>query len=256
MAKVLYRKGKKEFVKELEKEVTLVRQREFFVHDTTKDYHTDQGFITKADLKKKGQIKSSRGSDFNIIEASFIDLYKRIKRIAQIIPRKDVGYIIAEAGIGKDSVIVDSGSGSGGLCLFLAHIAKKVTTYDLKKEHVELVNYNIKNLGLKNIKCKEHNIYTGIPDKNVDILTLDLPEPWLVLNHAVKALKPGGIIVSYSPCIPQVADFVNKANTMPDYIHLKTVEIMEREWEVSERKVRPKSKMMGHSGFLTFIRRI
>jgi tRNA (adenine57-N1/adenine58-N1)-methyltransferase len=256
MAKILFRKGKREFIPELDKEVTIVRQKEFFVSDTSNDYHTDKGVISKADLKKIGKVQSNRGADFYAFEPSFIDLYKRIKRIAQIIPRKDVGFIITEAGIGKKSVILDAGSGSGGLSLFLANIAKKVITYDIKQEHVDLVNHNVKQLGLKNIKSIKHDIYTGIKEKNIDVITLDLPEPWLVLNHAAKALKPGGFVVSYSPCIPQVADLVNTAVKMEEFVHIMTVELMEREWEVSDRKVRPKSKMMGHSGFLTFLRRI
>ncbi len=256
MAKVLFRKGKKQYFEDLGKEVTIVKEREYFVKDETKDFHTEKGVIKKSDFKKKGEVKSTKGAEFQIIDAQFIDLYKRIKRIAQIIPRKDVGYIITETGIGKDSIIVDSGSGSGGLSLFLAHIAKKVTTYDIKQAHVDLVNDNIKFLNLKNIKAKQHNIYKSIKEKSVDILTLDLPEPWKVLKHAEKALKSGGYIVSYSPCIPQVIEFVNALDKHTSFLHTKTVEIIEREWEVTGRKVRPKSRMMGHSGFLSFVRKI
>ncbi|MBS3113182.1 methyltransferase domain-containing protein [Candidatus Woesearchaeota archaeon] len=256
MSKLIYRKEKKQFFEDTGREVTIIKQREYFIKDISNDFHTENGVISKADLKKKTSINSSMGTEFQIIDTSFIDVYKRIKRIAQIIPRKDVGYLIAETGIGKGSVIVDAGSGSGGLSLFLANIAKKVTTYDIKKEHVALVNENIKFLNLKNVIAKEHNIYDGIEDKNVDVFTLDLPEPWKVLPHAVKSLKQGGFIVSYSPCIPQVADFVNALVNNENFIHIKTIEVIEREWEVSGRKVRPKSKMMGHSGFLSFVRKI
>ncbi|MBI2142611.1 SAM-dependent methyltransferase, partial [Candidatus Woesearchaeota archaeon] len=31
---------------------------------------------------------------------------------------------------------------------------------------------------------------------------------------------------------------------------------IERQWEVSERKVRPKSAAIGHSGFISFARKI
>ena len=41
-----------------------------------------------------------------------------------------------------------------------------------------------------------------------------------------------------------------------NFIHLKTIEIIEREWDVQGRKVRPKSQPIGHSGFLTFVRKI
>lgn len=256
MAKILYRKGKKQYFEDLGREVTIVKEREYFIKDISKDFHTEKGIVKKSLLKKNGEIKTEKNEEFSLMDADYIDLYKRIKRIAQIIPRKDIGRIISETGIGKNSIIVDSGSGSGGLSLFLANIAKKVTTYDIKQEHVDLVNENIKFLGLKNVKSKLHNIYEGIKEKNIDVITLDLPEPWKVIPHAKKALKLGGFLVSYSPCIPQVADFVNEIKNHNEFIHVKTIEIIEREWEVSGRKVRPKSKMMGHSGFLTFIRKI
>ena len=133
MAKILYQKGKKQYFADLGKEITIVKPREYFIKEENKDFHTEKGIIQKADLKKKGTIKSTKGAEYQLIDAKFIDLYKRIKRIAQIIPRKDVGYIITETGIGKDSIIVDSGSGSGGLSLFLANIAKKLQLMILSK---------------------------------------------------------------------------------------------------------------------------
>ena len=49
-------------------------------------------------------------------------------------------------------------------------------------------------------------------------------------------------------------DFVS--NLDQDYKFIKTIEVAEKEWEVKGRKVRPKSQSIGHSGFLTFARRM
>ena len=68
--------------------------------------------------------------------------------------------------------------------------------------------------------------------------------------------KPGGFLVSYSPTIPQVSDFVAEIKKHGHFALIKTIEISEREWEISERKIRPKSTAIGHSGFLTFVRKI
>ncbi|MBS3102430.1 methyltransferase domain-containing protein [Candidatus Woesearchaeota archaeon] len=234
------------------------RGKKFLVRDFNSDFHTQFGFFRKDDLKKKSgsRILSNTKSEFTIFEPCFIDLYRKIKRGAQIIPLKDIGAIIAETGINSKSRVVDAGSGSGALACFLANIAKEVVTYEIREDFIKIVEHNIDFLNLKNIKIKNKNIYGGIDEKNADLITLDLPEPWKVLENAKKALKVGGFLVSYSPTIPQVMDFVDKARELNDFVYVKTSEIIEREWEIEERKVRPKSQPMGHSGFMTFIRKI
>ena len=237
--------------------ILMSKNDKFLVKDTSKDYHTKHGFFKKEDLKKNGKaIKTNTGREFSIFNPYFIDLYKKIKRDAQIIPLKDIGLIITETGIGKKSKVIDAGAGSGALCCFLANIAKEVITYDIREDFIEIVKHNIDFLKLKNVKIKNRNIYDGIDEKKIDVIVLDLPEPWLAIESAKKALKIGGFLVSYSPTIPQTADFINKINKDENFVHLKTSEIIERNWEIDERKVRPKSQQIGHSGFVSFVRRI
>lgn len=230
----------------------------FLVKDTSKDYHTKYGFFKKEDLKAKAGSKviSNTKKEFTVFDPYFIDLYRKIKRDAQIIPLKDIGLIVSETGINGNSKVVDAGSGSGALCCFLANIAKEVVTYEIREDFIEIVKKNIDYLGLKNVKIKNKNIYEGVNEKNIDLIVLDLPEPWKAIGSAKKALKAGGFLVSYSPTIPQSADFVNEINNDKDFVHVKTSEIIERNWEIDGRKVRPLSQQIGHSGFISFVRRI
>ena len=231
--------------------------KKFLVRDTGNDMHTQFGYFDKKDLKaKSGKIRTNTGNEFAIFSPFFVDLHRKIKTGAQIIPLKDIGLIVSETGINNKSKVVDAGAGSGALACFLANIAKEVTTYEIREDFIEIVKNNIKFLGLKNIKIKNKNIYDGIDETNVDLVVLDLPEPWKAIGSAEKSLKAGGFLVSYSPTIPQVMDFANEARKNDNLVYLKTSEIIEREWEVEERKVRPKSQAMGHSGFLSFARKI
>lgn len=240
------------------KKILITRQgRKFYAKD--EDLHTQYGFVKKEDLgkaKEGSMLKSNTGKDFFVFTPKFIDLYRKIKRDAQIIPLKDIGFIIAETGINKESKVLDAGSGSGALACFLAAIAKEVVTYEIREDFIEIVKSNIEFLQLKNIKIKNKDIYKEIDDKNIDVIILDVPEPWNAIKNCAKALMPGGFLVSYSPSIPQIADFVNTIKKDESFVYIKTSEITEREWEVEERKVRPKSKGLGHSGFLSIARKV
>jgi len=228
--------------------------RKIFIRDTSKDFHTEFGFFKKSDLKKKGKIVSNTGKEGYLIDASFIDVYAKIKRAPQIIPLKDVGIIVAKAGIGRNSKVLDAGAGSGGLALFLGNIAKQVVTYEIREDFFAIAKKNIENMGMTNITIKNKDVIEA-NEKNFDAATLDMPDPWRVLEAVKKCLKNGGFIISYSPTVPQVMDFVSEVKKQ-GLEYVETIEIIEREWEVDERKVRPRSQQIGHSGFLSVVRKV
>jgi tRNA (adenine57-N1/adenine58-N1)-methyltransferase catalytic subunit len=239
------------------KKVVICGTRRFYIRDLEKDYHTQFGFLKSDDLKKARDgdvLLSNTNKEFVIFSPFFIDKYRKIKRGAQIIPLKDMGSIISETGISKDSKVLEAGAGSGAVTCFLAHICKKVYSYEIRDDFFKIVSENLEGLGIKNVSLKKKDIYLGISEKGLDAIIFDLPEPWKALPHARNALKIGGFLVSYSPTVPQTMDFVNSLTQ--DFIHVKTIEIMEREWEVEGRKVRPRSMSIGHSGFMSFVRRI
>ncbi len=233
--------------------------RKFLVKDTSVDYHTQFGYVKASDLKKAkdgSTVTTNTGSSFSVFTPSFLDLYSRIKRDAQIIPLKDIGSIIAYTGLGKDSVVLDAGAGSGGLSCFLAHLVKRMITYEIRDDFMSIVAHNKELLKLKNLIIKQKNVYEGIDEKNVDVIILDLPEPWKALDSCAAALKHGGFLVAYSPTIPQISDFVEAVRVREQFAYLQTIEVIERQWEFLQRKIRPKSQAIGHSGFLCFVRRI
>ncbi|MBW2991106.1 methyltransferase domain-containing protein [Candidatus Woesearchaeota archaeon] len=225
--------------------------------DTSKDYHTKHGIISKKDLlKKSGSKVKVANHEFIILDPVFLDHYKRIKRMAQIITLKDIGAIISNTGITKDSNVLDAGSGSGALACFLGVLAKKVVTYDNDEKSVEVTAENIDSLGLKNVVIKQGDIYDDkkIKERDIDVFVLDLPEPWKALRTAEKVLKIGGFLVVYLPNITQIQRFVK--DLPDDFLLEKTIEVIEREWAVDAKRARPRTKDHGHTGFLTFARRL
>ena len=114
---------------------------------------------------------------------------------------------------------------------------------------------NAEYFGIKNIEFKQLDAYKEIPARNVDLVLLDLPEPWRAIESADKSLNKGGFIVVYCPQITQSQQFINEI-MKKDYLHLKTVEIIERDWKVEGQIVRPRSLSNIHSGFITVVRKI
>jgi tRNA (adenine57-N1/adenine58-N1)-methyltransferase catalytic subunit len=230
------------------KKVLIRSDKKFYWKDG--DLHTNYGVVKEEDLKEaKGLIKSHSGKEFTIFEANFIDKLKKIKRGPQTLLLKDLGYIFINSGVTKDSLVVDAGTGCGILATVMAKVAKKVVTYDKNKDNIAISQKNFKYLDVQNVEVKEKDVYEGIEEKDVDILTLDLPEPWRVDTSCV---KNGGTIIVYLPTITQVSEFCDKTK---DYV-VKVVELLEREWYVQGRKVRPKSQMQGHTAFLIIVRKV
>ena len=140
--------------------------KKFFVKDLTKDFHTQFGFIKAKDLKRKdgSKIKSNKGKRFFIFSAGFIDNYSKISRGPQIIPRKDIGVIISETGINNKSKIVDSGTGSGALACFLANIAGKVVSYEIRKDFFKILGDFIFNANFTTKREVIANLVKLFPD--------------------------------------------------------------------------------------------
>lgn len=214
------------------------------------DLHTKDGMIQESELKKShGLVKSHNDKEFQIFDANFIDNFAKIKRGPATLTLKDLGYIIINSSVNSDSIVVDAGSGCGLLAAVMGKYAKKVYSYEIKPEHLQIAKKNIEFLGLKNVEIKEGDVYEKIDEKDIDILTLDLAEPWRVNFDCV---KNGGTIIIYLPTIHQVMEFCSQSK---DYIE-KVVELLEREWHVEGKKVRPKSQMIGHTAFLIIVRKL
>ena len=92
--------------------------------------------------------------------------------------------------------------------------------------------------------------YEGIDERELDRVVLDLPEPWQVVPHAMEALRPGGILIAYTPSILQVSQ-LRDALASKAWSGTRTLEVLHRGWYVEGQAVRPDHRMVAHTGFLT-----
>src|SRR5271166_665319 len=139
-------------------------------------------------------------------------MYRKLRRGPQVILPKDIGIILAYSGVNKESVCVDAGTGSGWLALSLAMVSKHVYSYEVREDFIAIAEKNRQILNLSNITFKNKDVFKKIDEKDVDLVTLDMPNSEKALKNAYKALKQGGIVVGYLPHMEQVKKFVDKLN--------------------------------------------
>ena len=225
--------------------------KKFFVKDTTDDFHTQFGVVSSFEE----EVKSSSGEKFICLDPQFSDLWEQLKRGPQVMIQKDIGLILAKTGVNTDFKIVDAGGGSGSLCLSLANLCKEITVYEINPEHYDIIEKNKNLFGIKNLNLKQDNVYNGIAENNLDLITLDLSQPWRVTDHAVKALKEGGHLVIYLPNLNQVKMFIDSCKRTTIKV-IETIELLERKWKIEDKIMRPEFDMLGHTGFLIFCRKL
>jgi tRNA (adenine57-N1/adenine58-N1)-methyltransferase len=180
--------------------------------------------------------------------------YKRLKRGPQVILPKDIGIIIAYTGVNKKSECVDAGTGSGWLAVSLAKIADKVTSYDIRDDFLKIAEKNKEIEHLDNLTLKKGDVIKKITEKNVDLVTLDMPDSDKALKNAHKALKEGGYVVGYLPHTQQVNKFVETLGKL-GFGEPLVIEVIVRDLLVREQGTRPSTKGVWHTAYLVFARK-
>lgn len=181
-------------------------------------------------------------------------LYRKLKRGPQVILPKDIGTIIAYSGVGKESVCVDAGTGSGWLAVSLARICRQVYSYELRPEFMQIAEKNKVMLALDNLELINKDVTKGISQKDVDLVTLDMPSSDKALSAAKKALKPGGMVIGYLPHTEQMQKFAKRLTKL-GFVDMHATETILRDMLVREEGTRPSTKGIWHTAYLVFARK-
>ena len=226
-----------------------------------KDFHSDFGFIKKEDIEKseEGQIlKSHMDKEFKVLKRDVNDYIQLMERRCSILLPKDVGIIMAYTGLGAGSVVVEGGTGAGTTALYFGNVVGdqgKVYSYEIREDFAQIAEKNVNGFGLENVEIKCKDMKEGIEEKDVDLIFLDLPKPWELVEGVKESLKVGGYLAAYNPYIEQF-QILNKVLNKHDLKDIKTVECIFREMELKNKGTRPKTRMTGHTGYLTFARKL
>lgn len=223
-------------------------------------FHTHAGIVAHDDVigRPEGStITGSTGRAFLVLRPTLADVVLKMPRGAQVIYPKDLGAILLAADIAPGQRVLEAGVGSGALSMTLLRAGARVIGYELRQDFAARARANVEAVLGPGVDypVELRDATTGIDERDLDRVVLDLPEPWRVVPHAAGALRPGGILLAYLPTINQTAQLRAELDLGPWGL-CETVEILRRSWHVEARSVRPDHRMVGHTGFLTTARRL
>jgi tRNA (adenine57-N1/adenine58-N1)-methyltransferase len=225
------------------------------------EFHAHTGFVRHDDLLGSEEgvvVRSTRGAPFQVLRPTLSDFVLKMPRGAQVIYPKDLGPILLLADIFPGARVFESGVGSGALSMAMLRAGAEVTGYEIRADFASRAQKNVvaflgAAVAEERYHVTERDAYQGIDEVGLDRVVLDLPEPWQVVPHAAKALRPGGIIVAYTPSILQAAE-LRSTLAAHTFAMAETLEVLNRTWHIEGQSVRPDHRMVAHTGFLTHAR--
>jgi len=225
-------------------------------------FHSHSGLVAWDDLvgqPEGSEVRSVGGTRFRAFRPTLSDFIVKMKRGAQVIYPKDLGPMLLLADVAPGHRVLESGVGSGALSLALLRAGAEVFGYEIRPDFARRAHKNVQEfLGpeeLARYHISERDCYEGIDVDRLDRVALDLPEPWRVVPHAADRLRPGGILIAYTPSVLQATHLRDSLERGP-WALAATVEILQRTWHIAGEAVRPDHRMVAHTGFLTHARRL
>jgi tRNA (adenine57-N1/adenine58-N1)-methyltransferase catalytic subunit len=207
-------------------------------------------------------VTSSKGAHLVALRPTPTDWTLKGPRGAQVVYPKDQAMIVVYGDIAPGVTVVEAGAGSGALTAALLRAVGptgRVVSFENRPEHAEVAERNVAlRFGARpaNWELVVGDVTEGLSDHTCDRLVLDLLEPWEVTKAGADALHPGGVLVAYTPTVPQVMRLRESLDADARWGRVETLETLLRTWHVEGLAVRPDHRMVAHTAFLTIARRL
>lgn len=224
--------------------------------------HTHVGAIEHSDLignEYGSSVNSSLGTTLFALRPSIEEIVMKSERRTQIVYGKDFGLIATKCSVAPGSVIVEAGTGSGALTMYLANLVRptgRVHSFELRPEFIQVARRNLERAGLiEYVELREADAREGFGVTQADIAIIDVGDPWALVLPAYNALRGGGSFVAVSPTMNQV-EKVSTELKDHGFMAVETFELLMRSLEARPGMTRPSMRMVGHTAYLTFARKI
>jgi tRNA (adenine57-N1/adenine58-N1)-methyltransferase catalytic subunit len=225
-------------------------------------FESHRGILMHDDLIGKPwgtQVFSHIGSPFYLLQPALGDLLVDLPRTTQILYPKDIGFIFVTMGIGPGRKVLEAGTGSGSMTTALAYAVGsegQVVSYEIKPDVQNLARKNLARFGLESrVDFKLRDIAEGFDETDADSFFLDVPNPYDYTVQVRNSLKPGGFLCCLLPTMNQVEKALI-ALRQTNFAFVEVCELMLRFYQAEPSRLRPTDRMVAHTGYLIFARKI
>ena len=231
------------------------------------EFQTHKGIIKFDEIIGKpfgsvvfSQPYETQGYKFYVLKPLPSDYVIYMSRKTQIIYPEDAGLILIYSGIGPGSKVIEAGCGSGALTCILGNYVRPdgyIFSYDIREKSLKRALSNVLKANLQDFVSIQYGdiLIDDLGHTNVDSVVLDMPQPWKAIEQIKSYLKLSGTLVSFSPAIEQVkkTTFALQEN---GFYEINTYELIKRKFQVKKNATHPEVRMIGHTGYMTFARKI
>jgi len=234
-----------------------------------KEFHTHQGFIKHDDLigMPEGSVVSINSTTgvaqkFMAFKPLLTDYVLTMPRSATIVYPKDSALIVGFADIFPGARVLEAGVGSGALTLSLLRAVGPnglVHSVERRDEFAANASSNVEHYfaGIPiNWKLTIGSLEEQELTEQYDRVILDMLMPWECIDIAAKVLVPGGVYMAYVATTTQLSNVAEGLKKDGRFTEPESFESLVRPWHHDGLAVRPEHRMIGHTGFLIFARRI
>ena len=225
--------------------------------------HTHIGILKHADAIGKeygSKLITNKDKYVYLLKPTMYDYVMKLQHGTQIVYPKDLGYIVARAGIQNGQKIVEIGTGSASLTSFVASIVKPrghVYTFDVDENFMKIAAKNLKKCKMeKYVTLQKLDIKTvkQIPVEDADVALIDLGDPWTVLPQVRKMLKGSGAVFAICPTMNQL-EKLTMSLIENEFTDIESTEHILRTIDAREGKTRHSFQGIGHTTYLCFARK-
>lgn len=226
-----------------------------------KGFHSSHGLLPHSEIIGRcegDRLLTNIGRPMLCLRPTLEEYVFKMKRRSQIIYPKDIGMVLVKGDIRPGSRVLEIGVGSGSLGIALLRAVGptgRLVSYEAREDMAALARKNaVEYLGVDpTIEIRDG--YAGIDEREMDTVIVDLPEPHRLVGEAARALRAGGIFLSWLPTVMQVFELHRVLREEPRFDLVETVELLARPWHSTPRSLRPEHRMVAHTGFLVSARR-